>query len=178
MAVNLSTSDPKEDNQVVVSGGALNGIAIVLFLVLLTWVGLFFYKRYLDKAILETKTSYEGYLVELSKGDSPKVIDFQRRLDVSKSLISTGRNMQEDFVKIESLTVPKAYLATYFYDDSKKKITLSYVGDNFNTIAKQILSMKNSDYFSSVVAGASSVDSKTNIISFNIELSFAPELKN
>jgi len=169
MAVNLSTSDSGEKNQVAISGGALSGIAIILLLVLLLWVGLFVYGKYLDKKISDAEISYKGYVKELSNGDSPKVIDFQRRLEISKNLVEMGRNTQEDLAQIELLMIPTAYLKSYSYDDEKNKLTLSFVGDNFNTMAKQILSIKNSDYFSSVIAGTSTVDSKTNAVDFTIE---------
>lgn len=169
--INLTSLSQEERKQGRFSQGALVGVFAILILVLIVWGGLLLYKQYyLEKNISDAKTSYKTYMEQLAKSDSQKVIDFQRRLDVSKDLIAQTRSMPGDLAQVEASMIPNSFIASYSYDDANKRISLNCVGDNFNTMAKQILSFKNSAYFSSVTAGASVVDAQTGKITFPIEL--------
>lgn len=168
--INLSSFSQEEKKPTQLAEKSLLGIFSVLVLVLAAWAGLFFYGKYLDKSIEQAKQSYQSQIAQLGSEGSKNVIDFQKRLDVSKSLITQGRNIGDDLTQVESLMVPNVYLSGYSYDESGKKISLTCVGDNYNTVAKQILSFKNSSYFSSVAAGSSSVDAQSNKITFPVEL--------
>lgn len=169
-SINLSSFSQEEKKPAQLTEKSLLGVFLILVLVLAAWSGLFFYGKYLDKKIDQAKQNYQEQIVQLGNEGSKNVIDFQKRLDVSKALIAQGRNIGEDLTQIESLIVPNVYLSGFSYDESGKKISLNCVGDNYNTVAKQILSFKNSSYFSSVAAGSSNIDTQSNKISFPIEL--------
>jgi hypothetical protein len=169
--INLSSLSQEEKKPEGLAKSALVGLFAILILILAAWGGLFLYKKYyLEKKISETQVSYDSHLKQLTSDDSKKVIDFQRRLEVSKTLLAQGRNLPDDLSQVESLMVPNAYITSYSYDDANKEISLNCIGDNFNTMAKQILSFKNSAYFSQVIAGSSTVDIQTNKISFPVKL--------
>jgi hypothetical protein len=170
-SVNLTTYNENEKKQFRVSGGALSGLVAVLMLVLALWAFLFFYKKYyLDNNISKAKEESSGYVRKLNDDDSASVIDFHRRLEVSKKLVAQEKDMSEVLVQVESQIVPNVYLKSFSYDDTGSKITLNCNADNFNTVAKQIYGFKKSAYFSSVAAGTSTVDSQTNRIDFPVEL--------
>lgn len=169
--INLSSIDEGAGRKAPFAGGALTGVTVVLILVLILWGSLFLYKEYyLKKNIEQAKLDYAGYVEKMKNSDSKKVIDFQKRLDVSKEAIVKGRNVKSDLIQIEGLMVPAVYLTSYAYDDATGKILLNCSGDNFNTAAKQILSFKSSGLFSQVTAGKTSLEPQSNRILFPVEL--------
>lgn len=169
--INLSSIDEGAARKIPLREGALMGIAGVLVLVLILWGGLLLFKKYyLEKNIEQAKLSLAEYQKKMESFESKKVIDFQRRLDVSREVLAKGRNAKSDLVQIEGLIVPGVYLISYAYDDATGKILLSCSGDNFNIAAKQMLSFKGSGLFSQTVAGKTSLEPQTNRIIFPIEL--------
>lgn len=169
--INLSSVSYEEQKKGHYSQSALVGVFATMILVLVAWGGLTAYKIfYLEKSIAKAKSAYEISKAQLSGDEAKKVIDFQRRLEVSGTLVVQGRSMWDDMTQIESLMVPNSYLSSYEYDDKSKTITLGCTGDNFNTMAKQILSFKNSPYFSEVTAGTSAIDTQNGKITFPVEL--------
>jgi hypothetical protein len=169
--INLSSFSDETKKREAVPRNALLGIGLILILILAAWASLILYKKYyLEKNISETENSYQGYIDQLKSEESRKAIDFQKRLDVSGTFVGQGRNINIDLSQIEDLIVPNVYLASYSYDNATKNISLNCIGDNFNTVAKQILSFKKSDFFSNVIAGATSVDSQSNKIVFPVVL--------
>ena len=169
--INLSSVNETPGKKSLFSGGAVMGIAGVLALVVALWGFLFFYKEYyLKKSIEKTKSDYAEYLKKMESPEIKKVIDFQRRLEVSKEAMTKGRNIKSDLTQIEGLIVPGVYLNSYSYNDVENKIILGCSGDNFNTAAKQILSFKSSGLFSQVISGKTSMEPQSNRIIFPIEL--------
>jgi hypothetical protein len=170
-SVNLTTFDEEKKDRVNISGGALTGLTVVLIVVVVVWVFLVAYNKfYLQKNIDQTKESYKASIEQLKDKDSVKVIDFHRRLEISKNLMGQGRSMGDILTQVESQMVPNVFLTAFSYDDATAKATLNCDADNFNTVAKQVYSFKKSGLFSAVIAGASTVDSQSNRITFPIEL--------
>jgi hypothetical protein len=170
-SVNLTTFDEGEKKQINISGGALTGLVAALVLVLALLGFLIVYKTYyLQKNIDVAKKSYTEYLGQFKDKESVKVIDFHRRLEVSKGLVSQGKSVSDILSQIEPQMVPNVILTSFSYDEATLKISLNCNADNFNTVAKQIYSFKKSGIFSSVIAGSSTLDSQSNRVSFPVEL--------
>ena len=166
--VNINLVTDGKDREGIGSG--ISSLAILLLLVLGVYAFLVFYGKSLDKKINNLKLEYSNKRGSLIEGDSKKILDFENRLFLSKKLLLEERDIKQDIEKIEGLIVSGAYLNSYSYDEATKAITLDCYGDNYEIIAKQILSFKSSDYFLSVLAGETKFDAKSNRISFPVVL--------
>jgi hypothetical protein len=143
--------------------------AALLFIVM-AYVGLFFYGNKLTGDIDALKSEYSSKTSSFVIGDGKKVLDFQNRLLISGELLANERNGNKNIGKVEEAIVAGVYLGSYEYDDATKSITLDCFADNYETVAKQILSFKGYDYFSAVLAGESELDKKNNKINFPVVL--------
>jgi hypothetical protein len=170
-SVNLTTFDEEKKERINISGGALTGLIAALILVIALWGFLVAYnKLYLQKSINETRASYNVYVDQLKDKDSVKVIDFHRRLEVSKNLINQGNSMGDILTQVESQIVPNVFLTSFSYSNETTRVSLSCNADNLNTVAKQIYSFKKSGFYSAVVAGTSAISPLSNGVTFPVEL--------
>jgi|WetSurMetagenome_2_1015567.scaffolds.fasta_scaffold261005_2 hypothetical protein len=177
--VNLTTIEESEKEKINISGGALTGLAAALMMVLAIWGFLVAYnKYYLQKKIEESKKSYAALFEQLKDKDSVKVIDFHRRLEISKNLTDQGKSMSDILSQVELQIVPSVFLSSFSFDDAASKVTLNCVADNFNTVAKQIYSFKKSGFFPAVTAGSTMIDPQTGRVSFPVELKLASSDKS
>jgi hypothetical protein len=135
---------------------------IVFVLVLVLYGTLLFLNKTTDSQIASTKQQFDSEYSGLVQGNAKTVADFQNRLDFTSKSIIQSRDAKSDLEAIEKLMVPGAFLNEYKYDDTGKILTLSCIGDSFNTVAKQILSFKKSDYFSNVSSGQTSGNASNN----------------
>lgn len=163
--INLVTDGKNRDSM-----SGISGLAVLLLLVLGLYAFLVFYGKNLDEKTNNLKTEYNSKRTSLIDGDSKKILDFENRLILSRELIAQERDIKQDMGKIEEAIVSGAYLDAYSYDAQTKAITLSCYADNYETIAKQILSFKGSSYFSSVLAGETKFDTKSSRINFPVVL--------
>ena len=164
--VNLTTI-PK--NERIIGSGTLK-LTSLLVLVVLAYAGLLLYGNFLTGKTQDLKAQYNDQHANFMSDTSKKVLDFQNRLVVSRELLDQERDINKDIDAVRSAISKGTYLDSYKYDDASRTITLNCYSDNYGTIAKQILSFKNSSYFSSVSMGETKVDSKTNAINFSISL--------
>lgn len=167
--INLVTEDVSKEKSSFSDRGSILGL-IVLILVLALYGGILFYKKRVTSEIVQIKGEYDQKYNSILAGQAKAVADFQNKLTAAGKLVKQGKNMSENFNIIEKALLPSVYLDSYRYDDKNSTITISCVGDNYNIVAKQIMAFKNSDYFSEVVSGKTSFDSKENKINFEIGL--------
>jgi len=149
--------------------GAGIGMLLVFFvLISLVYGGLLFYGKQLDNNMKliddDSKLKSFGFVAS----DASKVVDFQSRLTISEELLARERSGNRDIAKIEEAMIAGVFIGSYKYDDATKAITLDCFADNYETIAKQILSFKSFDYFSNVLAGETKFDTKNNKINFPV----------
>ena len=164
--INLTTV-PKSEK--IVGSGTLK-LTAMLFLVVLIYGGLLLYGNFLAKQTEGLKAQYTDQHTNFMGEATKKVMDFQNRLVLSRELIGQERNVNKDIDAVRAVISKGTYLDSYKYDDASRTITLNCYSDNYGTIAKQILSFKNSNYFSSVSMGETKMDPKTNVINFSISL--------
>ncbi len=164
--INLITSK-EESNSLGTGIGALFALLLVVALI---YVGLLFYGNKLVDDANKSAKEYESKLNNFIAGDAKRVLDFQNRLSISKVLLAQERDSGKDIGKVEDAMITGVNLGSYKYDDASKSITLDCYADNYETVAKQILSFKSYDYFSSVFAGETKFDTKSNKISFPVVL--------
>ncbi|MDR3559521.1 MAG: PilN domain-containing protein, partial [Candidatus Pacebacteria bacterium] len=69
------------------------------------------------------------------------------------TLLKNRADMSASLSAMERDIVPPAYLTSFKYDDTDNTLTVEGVANNYNTVAKQILSFKNDNLFSSAALG-------------------------
>ena len=167
--INLAIEETPKNNSRTVKTGLLIS-AIVLILLICLYGALLFINKKVSAQISSVQNQYKTEYNKLLAGDGNNIIDFENRSKVAQKLISQDKPVSVSFSQIENSLLPAVYLTSYKYDKKKGMITLDCVGDNFNTVAKQILSFKENGYFSQVIPGASQINILTNQLNFSINL--------
>ncbi len=151
-------------------GSGTRGLFMALFSIIAVYIFLLLYGSYLEKTSVRLKGEYDNKRLSFVAGDSKRVLDFQNRLFTAEELIARERSVNEDMKKIEELFIAGMYLNSYQYNEAAKTIILDCYADSYEIVAKQILSLKSDDYFSSVLIGATKFDVKNGKINFPITL--------
>lgn len=171
-SINLATEgEIKKDSGSIFGKSIIIAIAILIF-VLILYAALLFLNRNLVSKFEVTNGQYKAEYNNFLEGNANKVIDYKNRSESAASLLDNNTSMGETFRKLEASLVPSIYLNSFEYDKLKKTITLSAVADNFNTVAKQILSFKESGHFSDVIPGKSAYENQgeDSVLVFNVIL--------
>ena len=168
--INLTTQESREttDNGLFSSG--LVVMFIVLVLVVVIYGVLLIMTWQTDKEIAQTKSDFSVKYAALSESKGKEIADYYNRLNIAKESMAKSRDVKETLGQIENLVIPGVYLKSYGLADAAGNIILNCVGDTYNTVAKQILNFKKSEYFSSVTAGSTTRGSENNVINFNVIL--------
>ena len=164
--INLITDKAEEK----IIGSGTGGLFAALFVVVAIYGFLLLYGSYLEKNSIKLKEEYNNKRLGFVVGDSRRALDFQNRLLTAKELIAQERSVNSDIGKIEELFVSGMYLNSYKYDEIAKTLILDCYADSYEIVAKQILSFKGDDYFSTILAGITKLDVKTGKINFPITL--------
>lgn len=166
---NLATSSSRENAVSAMSWGNVI-LFLILLLVLATYGGLLFWKNSLEKSITDTKNAHSADVASFSSDNAKNVVDFQNRLTIAKNLLNDNSNNINYLSALEKNIVPGAHISSYKFDKTANTINLNCVADNYNIVAKQILSFKTSGQYASVFGGQTSFDSTTNKIDFSVIL--------
>jgi len=145
-------------------------LLVAFFIVILIYGGLIFYGNKLGTDLTTAKEEYAAKFNIFAVGGSGQVLDFQNRLTISNELLATERDNGKDLQNIESVMIDGVYLDSYVYDESAKSIKIDCFADSYETVAKQILSFKGDDHFSTVLAGETKLDPKRKMINFPVVL--------
>ncbi len=168
--INLATEDVLRNNPSPIGKGLIFSV-LILVAVFMIYAGLITTNKVLSSKIAETKGEYDAQYGELLLGDGNKIIDFENRSTEANKMIAEDASMAGMLSQMEKTMLPAVYLNSVKYDDSKKMVSLVCVGDNFQTVAKQVLSFKQNEYFSKVIPGRVSLDLKeNNKLNFSIDL--------
>jgi hypothetical protein len=162
--INLVTSGEKEKT----FGTGTSVLLVIFFVVVMTYVFLYFYGKKQSSDLENLKLEYADKVNGFTVGNSKRVLDFQNRLELSTELLAREKDMNTDLGKIEEVILAGVYLDAYVYNNEARSITLDCFADSYETVAKQILSFKSEDYFSSVLAGETKFDTKSKRINFPV----------
>ena len=162
--INLVTSGEKEK----MFGTGTTVLLVIFSAVVMTYVFLYFYGKKQVSDLESLKLEYADKVRGFTVGNSKRVLDFQNRLTLSTELLTQEKDINTDLGKIEEVILAGVYLDEYVYNDETKTIKLDCYADSYETVAKQILSFKSEDYFSSVLAGETKFDTKSKRINFPV----------
>jgi hypothetical protein len=104
------------------------------------------------------KVQYDAEYAKFIGGNNTNVMDFQNRITIAKDLLNQKNPGYDSLPAIEAAMVQGIYLKALDFDLSKNAIKVSGVADNFDMMAKQILSFKQSTFFSGVTTGTTNLD--------------------
>ena len=168
--INLATEDITKKNPNAMGTGLIVSI-VILILVFVLYGALLITNRVLSSKIEGVKGEYDIEYNKFLAGNGNEIIDFKNRSDAAEKIIAENKSMADVLSQVEKSMLPAVYLTSFKYDKSKQTISLNCIGDSFQTVAKQILSFKQNNYFSGVIPGRSSISGKeNNKISFSIDL--------
>jgi hypothetical protein len=153
--INLASGGAQRESGVDKTNLGIVAMLIILVLLLATYGALLLLKNNMTSQIQVSQQEFDAKYKSLTEGDGKTVVDFQNRIDLAKKSMPMDRDISGDMTQLEKLMVPGAYLDSYKYDDTTKNITLTCIADNYNTVAKQILSFKKAAVFSGVIPGGS-----------------------
>lgn len=164
--INLAT---QKEEGVVLEKGTVILLASSL-LIVFVYFGLVFLGKKIDSDVKNLIAEYDAKQANFVAGETAKVLDFQNRLVLSEELLAKKNTGMQDLEKVEEAIIPGVYLGSYEFDESSKTISLKCYTSNYGIVAKQLLSFKSSEHFSSVLSGESSFDITDNRIIFPIVL--------
>jgi len=145
---------------------------IVAILVILAGAYLWIYFS-VNSTVAKTAAANNQYDAEYKKfigGNNKNVMDFQNRLTVAKELLNQKNSGYGSLPAIETAMVQGVYLNSLAFDQLKNSIATEGIADNFDMMAKQVLSFKQSAFFSGVTTGKTSLD-KDGKVNFVLNLS-------
>jgi len=151
--INLSTGGNESSGGGIPYKKSLITIIVILVITAGVYAGLLLYTQRVVQADADANAQYSIEYDKLSQGNAKEVYDFQSRMDLASNLMAKGDSVVPSLQELEKVLVPGVYVSSYAYVGQDKTIKLACVGDKFETVAKQILSFKSSNLFSSVSAG-------------------------
>jgi len=168
--INLVTEEYSRKKNGSLGTGLIFAI-VVLVLLVATYGALIFLNRNLTSKIKITQDEYKSEYDNFLAGKGNEIFDFKNRSDVARKMLAEDQSMAGILVQIEASILPSVHLEALKYDKTGRKVTLSCIGDNFETLAKQVLSFKQNNYFSAVIPGQGKLDPENvNKIIFDINL--------
>jgi hypothetical protein len=166
--LNLVKEEEAPKNTGIFSKSLITSILILIITGIL-YGALLFINKNISTKIQGVDSQYQEEYNKFLSGNANEIIDFKNRNDAAGKLLSSDQPMNKILAQIESSILPAVYLDSLSYDKDKKLVLLSCFTDNFNTVAKQILSFKQNDYFSAVIPGPSLMKEQ-NKLNFSVDL--------
>jgi len=137
-----------------------NGLIIIVVMLVILLVGylvIYLLEQRTDGKITAAHSQYVAEYNKLTSTGNRDIVDFQNRILTAKGLTDQEKAGYGTLPALEQAIVPGVYLKSFDYEQAKA-VTVDGVADNFDVLAKQILSFKNSTYFSDISMGATNVD--------------------
>jgi hypothetical protein len=134
--------------------GASTGVIINLLL-LLAVAGVAIYlimaEKNLKKKIVLVEEEYEQAYKGLTEGRNMDVIDLQSRIFKLQEVVSERNSVLDAIQNVEKYLAAGVMVKNFSYDKEDGTIKLDCLADNHETVAKQVASFKELQYFSDVM---------------------------
>lgn len=166
--INLATHSYAADRKSVSYSVGLTVTFVVLVVLLIGYGAILFIDKNTQAKSAEADSQYAAEYQKLITSNKD-VVDFQNRLIIAKDLVVQEGVGYSSLPAVEKAMIPGVYLADFNYDQAQKTISVTGVADNFDMLAKQILSFKESKYFAEVSAGSTTLD-QNGKVEFELEL--------
>jgi hypothetical protein len=147
--INLSTSSEDQKNAF-----PLKEKLAYLIIIAVVWLGvyggIFLYQGILEKKIETANSEKLNKENVIKESNNKDVFDFQNRLLLANSLVGKKSDTLESLRRIQEVMVEGVYIISYNYNEKNNSLAIIGETTNYNTVAKQILNFKKSEYFSNV----------------------------
>lgn len=155
--INLAEVEYAKERQSITYNKSVLVLSIIIILLALAYVGIFFSEK---NVLAKTEAANSRYSDEHSKliNNNKDIVDFQNRLTAAKGLIKEKDVAYASLPVVEKAIIPGSYLDSFDFEQNTNSVEISGVADNFDVLARQILSFKQSDYFSGVTTGKTSLN--------------------
>lgn len=174
--INLTAGPPHEEiEEKTNSQKELLALLVIVLILFLAYGGLYYYNDNLKKESLKASEERETKInTFLDSAETKNFFDFQNRLNIANELFVKKDKTQEILGELEKIIIPGIYINSYDYDSEKKTLKLELVCDGYNNVAKQVLSLKKSSYFSEITLSKSNINGNGEI-EMPVELKLADE---
>lgn len=165
--INLLESAEGKNNQDQKSlgGKALFIPLAVLLAVLLAFGGAKFYLSSLEKEKSGIDGEVKSESANLSGKSVDRAADFQERMKKAAEEVSSKENYENYLEELEALIVNGAKVESLKYSQTGAEMAIT--ADDFKTVARQVLSFKQSKFFKDLKAGGATRD-KEGKVSFTL----------
>ncbi|MFA7209721.1 MAG: PilN domain-containing protein [Parcubacteria group bacterium] len=170
--INLSTNQAMlQDNKgTAAAKGGIVVIEIILLVVAVISGGLMLWANSLDNKVAAVEAAYADKEAGLMANARNKdIVDFQNRLSLSDGLVGQTNLTFDVLQEVEKNLVSGVYITAFEADKEAKTLKLECVADNYEAVARQVLSFKSSSYFSEVVVKSASVSNEGKTV-FSMEI--------
>ena len=127
----------------------------ILSILIVSYGGMIIYQGQLIKKTEQKNAEYQVLFKELTEGNTRDVFDFQNRLNVSRGLVDSQGATLKNLNQLQTVIIPRVYINTFSYSALENKISLECIAADYDAMAKQILSFKQSNLFSAVIVNSS-----------------------
>ncbi|HBP01359.1 MAG: hypothetical protein UY41_C0013G0010 [Candidatus Moranbacteria bacterium GW2011_GWE1_49_15] len=166
-----STEKTQEQKRAMVADGGFIWSLGILLLVLLSYGGLKVVSGNFEKRIESVKAETESENQTFAGSDLDRIADFQLRTDEAVRSISSKSDINGIFVSLEDAVVKGVSVNSFSYKgEGSLKVDMMMTASDFPTVAKQILSLKESGSFSNV--SVSGMQREENGIGFDISANY------
>lgn len=155
--INLATNSAAADKKIISYNAGLMTALGILIVLIVGYVAIVFIGKSTQAKTAEAESQYGIEHQKLITGNKD-IVDFQNRLVVAKDLVPQESVGYSSLPAVEKAMLPGIFLKNFNYDQAQRTLSVDGVTDNFDMLAKQILSFKESEYFSAVTTGATSID--------------------
>ncbi len=136
---------------------------------------------YLNSSIKKIKQEIQQKEKALTPTPSEKTLDrnlllFENQINVFKGLILKHRNLVNVFSFLENVCLPNVQFYDFGFDSSQNAVSLSGKTDNFVSLEKQILVLKNESLVKSVKISDLSEEKEGGVVDFGLILTFNPKI--
>jgi Tfp pilus assembly protein PilN len=168
--INLAATSYENDRRASNFNNGLLIIVTILIILAITYVWVYFSA---NNAANKTKMANEQYNTQYQKfiGSTNKdVLDFQNRITIAKDLMNQQKLGYGILPAVENAMVRGVYFKLFDFDQTKNSIEVEGISENFDMLAQQIRSFKQSTFFSGVTTGTAGLD-ENGKVSFELNLS-------
>lgn len=148
---------------------------LLLFVVLGSWGGLYFYNNQLSQEIANLKSEMEEVRQGENQDQVVKINEANKKISTFEDKFKRHVYASNVFTEIEKFTLKKVYFGTFVVDVPKNLITLSGVTDSYTNFSKQYNELNNR---TGIVDGVDidSVRSSDDGVDFNLSLYLADSI--
>ena len=139
----------------------------LLFIVLGFLIGIKLYSKSLDKSEADIDRRMAEVEEEMRREDIGRLADFYFRKNFVEDFLRNREATSSVLGSLEKSMVSGVIARSMSFDKDSRKIQMDLYSDGFNSVAKEILSLKNKGYFDNIKLNKASKED--NVVSFSVD---------